>query len=571
MKMRVSLVAVALVLGKMTFAQSVDDGKRFLYYQRYQSAKDAFQKALTAKPNDGEITYLLGQAELGLKDSTGARDLYQKAVQANGNDPWLLVGIGQTELMFNNVADAKNRFETAISLTKAKDPAILNAVARANIDATMGDANYAIEKLNQALEKEKKHPQALTYVNLGDAYSKLIDGGNAITNYTNALTADPKYAAAYYGQGLIYETQKNPAQYVPDFEAAAVVDPNYAPAFYRLYSHFYTRDVDSSKVYLQKYTAVTDPGPRLDLANADVLYAGQHYQEAIDKSKALLGKVPDDAKPHLHRLMAYVYYEMKDYANAKTSIDLFLANPLDVYQTPPPTIAPKNYVKAGEIYYHAGASTDSVFSFLEKAIALDTVPTNKKAYMQEAANLSDSLKDPIQKAYWVGQIYQSNPNATNLDLYNWGTTLFNAAEAVRARDSAKTGASNPLYTRADSVFGVYSVKYPEQVYGYYWRARANAQLDTNFAKGLANPYYEKMVQVADSSKDSASYVPNVEAAYGYFINYYLKKKDYKNIYDYCVKYLTLDPNNDQIKHLRDVLEKYINKANASGGAAKTGK
>jgi hypothetical protein len=60
----------------------------------------------------------------------------------------------------------------------------------------------------------------------------------------------------------------------------------------------------------------------------------------------------------------------------------------------------------------------------------------------------------------------------------------------------------------------------------------------------------------------------VEAAYGYFINYYLKKKEYKNIYDYCVKYLTLDPNNDQIKHLRDVLEKYINKA---AGASKTGK
>jgi tetratricopeptide (TPR) repeat protein len=568
MKMRVSLVAVALVLGKMTFAQSVDDGKRFLYYQRYQSAKDALQKALTAKPNDGEITYWLGQAELGLKDSTGARDLYQKAVQANGNDPWLLVGIGQTELMFNNVADAKNRFETAISLTKAKDPEILNAVARANIDATLGDANYAIEKLNQAIEKEKKHPEAVTYQALGDAYAKLIDGGNAITNYTNALTADPKYAAAYYDQGLIYETQKNPTQYVPDFESAVAVDPNYAPAYYRLFAHFYSRDQDSAKIYLQKYTAVADPGPYVDIANAEILFSSQHYQEAIDKAKSLLNTLPANAKAHLYRLIAYSYAYSKDYANAKTYIDLFLANPLDVYQTPPPTVPPKNLVDASEIYYHAGGSSDSIFAFLKEAIALDTVPGKKVSYMQTAANLSDSMSNPTQKAYWVGQIYQSNPNATNLDLYNWGTTLFNAAESVRAKDSAKTGLSDPLYARADSVFGVYSVKYPDQVYGYYWRARANAQLDTSYAKGLANPYYEKMVQVADSSKDSASYIPNVEAAYGYFINYYLKKKDYKNIYDYCVKYLTLDPNNDQIKHLRDVLEKYINKA---AGASKTGK
>jgi Flp pilus assembly protein TadD len=98
MKMRVSLVVATLVLGKAAFAQSVDDGKRFLYYQRYQSAKDAFSKALAAKPNDGETTYWLGQAELGLKDSAGAKDLYQKALQANGNDPWLLVGMGEIGL-----------------------------------------------------------------------------------------------------------------------------------------------------------------------------------------------------------------------------------------------------------------------------------------------------------------------------------------------------------------------------------------------------------------------------------------------------------------------------------------
>lgn len=559
--MRVSLVAAALVLGKMTFAQSVDDGKRFLYYQRFQSAKDAFQKALAAKPNDGETTYWLGQAELGLKDSTGARDLYQKAVQANGNDPWLLVGIGQTELMFNNVADARNRFETAISLTKAKDADILVAVAKANIAATAGDANYAIEKLNQALDKQKKHPVAATYQALGDAYAKLIDGGNAITNYSNALTADPKYAAAFYGQGLIYETQRNPTQYLPDYESAVGVDPNYAPAYYRLYVHFYTRDVDSSKVYLQKYTAVTDPGPLVDQANADILYASQDYQGAISKSKALLPNTPDYYKPHYYKLMAYSYFPLGDYANAKANIDTYFAHPDD-------SLTAKNYREAALIYYKGQFSKDSVFAFLKKAISMDTLTANKTAYMQTAANLSDSLGDPIQKAYWVGQIYVNNPNATNLDLYNWGTTLFNAGETVRAKDSAKTGASNFLYTRADSVFGVYSVKYPDQVYGYYWRARANAQLDTDFQKGLANPYYEKMVQVADSSKDSASYVPNVEAAYGYFINYYLKKKDYKSIYEYCVKYLTLDPTNDQIKHLRDVLEKYVNK---TSGATKTGK
>jgi len=567
MKMRVSLVAVALALGKMTFAQSVDDGKRFLYYQRYQSAKDAFQKALTAKPNDGETTFWLGQAELGLGDSAGAKDLYQKAVQASANDPWLLVGVGEIELKDNNTADARNRFETAISLSKAKDPAILNAVARANIDAHAGDANYAIEKLTQAIDKEKKHPQASTFVNLGDAYAKLIDGGNAVTNYNNALLADPKYAAAHYATGLIYETQKNPTQYVPEFEAAIASDPNYAPAYYELYIHYFSRDVEKSKEYLQKYSAITDPGPKLDIANAEILYASQHYQDAIDKSKALLNTVPNNAKPHLYKLMAYTYYELKDFANAKTSIDLFLANPTDIYVNPP-TIAPKNYLEASEIYFHDNASSDSVFSFLKKAIALDTIPANKVTYMQTAASLSDSVGDPVAKAYWMGQIYQNNPTPTNVDLYNWGSQLFTAADSVRAKDVSKTGKSNVLYQQTDSVFGVYSTKYPDQVYGYYWRARANWALDTNLEKGLANPYFEKMTQVANASKDSATFSEQVKLADQYFIQFYVKKKDYKNALEYCNRYLVLDPANDQVKRYRDVLAKYVSKV---GVAAKSGK
>ncbi len=192
--------------------------------------------------------------------------------------------------------------------------------------------------------------------------------------------------------------------------------------------------------------------------------------------------------------------------------------------------------------------------------------------MQQAAALSDSLQDPAQKAYWIGQIYQSNPNATNVDLYNWGSQLFATGEALRAKDTAKTGISDQYYVRTDSVFGLYIAKYPEQaVYGYYWRARANWQLDTLFTKGLANPYFDKMVQFAASSKDSASYSEQVKLADYYFLQYYFKKKDYKNTLDYCNRYLIYDPSNDQIKHLRDVLEKYVNKVATGASGAKSGK
>ncbi|WP_162852449.1 tetratricopeptide repeat protein [Dinghuibacter silviterrae] len=560
--MRVSLVAAALILGKATFAQSVEDGKRFLYYERYQSAKDAFQKALAGKPNDGEITFWLGQAEMGLKDSVGAKDLYQK-VSTNTNDPWALICAGELELKDGKNADARNHFETAISLTKARDANVLAGVAKVNIDVPSGDANYAIEKLNQAIEREKKHVESALYVALGDAYAKLIDGGNAVTNYNNALQADPKYAAAHYKIGLIYETQRNPTQYVPEYEAAIQADPNFAPAYYRLYVHYYSRDVEKSKDYLTQYTAHADPGPLVDQANVDILYASQHFQEAIDKSKALLPNTPDAFKPHYYKLMAYSDDSLRSYNDAKTNIDTYFSHPDD-------SLTAKNYQEAAHIYYKGGFSQDSIFAFLRKAIAMDTLQANKDAYVQYAAALSDSLHDPVQKAYWVGQVYLMDKEPNPNDLYNWGSQLFTTADTLRARDVQATGISNPYYIKADSVFGMYIDKFPNySVYGYYWRARANWALDTAMDKGLAVPYFEKMITTATSSKDSATFVQQIEVGLQYMIQYYFKKKDYKNALDYINKFLVYDPTNETFKHYKDVLEKYF--ARQTGGGGKSGK
>lgn len=559
MKMSVSLVAAAaLILGKTTFAQSVEDGKRFLYYERYQSAKDAFQKALGSKPNDGEITFWLGQAEMGMKDTAGALGLYQK-ISTNTNDPWALICAGELELKTGKNADARNHFETAISLTKGKDAGILAGVAKVNTDMPQGDANYAIEKLNQAIERERKHVEAALYVALGDAYAKLIDGGNAVTNYNNALQADPKYAAAHYKTGLIYETQRNPTQYVPEYEAAISADPNYGPAYYRLYVHYYSRDVEKSKDYLTQYTAHADPGPLVEMANVDILFASQHFQDAIDKSKAMLTTTPEAFKPHYYKLMAYSDDSLRKYNDAKTNIDTYFSHPDD-------SLTAKNYQEGAHIYFKGGFSKDSIFTFLRKAIAMDTLPANKDLYVQYAAALSDSLNDPIQKAYWVGQIYlmdkQPNPN----DLYSWGSTLFTTADTLRARDVQATGISNAFYQRADSVFGLYVDKFPDYaVYGYYWRARANWALDTGFEKGQAAPYFEKMIATATASKDSATFVQQIKVGLLYMFQLSFKKKDFKSALGYIDKYLNYDPTNETYKHYKEILEKYLARQASGGG------
>jgi hypothetical protein len=73
-KMRISLLVAGFAgLCNVVFAQSVDQGKKFLYYQRYKSAKDVFDKILASNPNNIDAIYWDGQTLLATKDSVARR------------------------------------------------------------------------------------------------------------------------------------------------------------------------------------------------------------------------------------------------------------------------------------------------------------------------------------------------------------------------------------------------------------------------------------------------------------------------------------------------------------------
>src|SRR5438876_1210576 len=107
----ISLVFSLLVSGNMLFAQGLDEGKKLFYYERYNSAKDVFNKLITANPNNVDAIYWLGQAYLGSEDPASAKALYQKSINANPNAPLLLAAMGHIALLDGNGSDARNRFE----------------------------------------------------------------------------------------------------------------------------------------------------------------------------------------------------------------------------------------------------------------------------------------------------------------------------------------------------------------------------------------------------------------------------------------------------------------------------
>ena len=80
------------------------------------------------------------------------------------------------------------------------------------------------------------------YVNLGDAYRKLADGGNAQLAYEQALVLKPDYARAKFRIGRIYQTQGFAQEeiYMKYYNEAIAKDPAYAPVYENLYNLYYT-------------------------------------------------------------------------------------------------------------------------------------------------------------------------------------------------------------------------------------------------------------------------------------------------------------------------------------------
>ena len=536
-KVRFSLLVAMVMVSHALLAQAVEQGKKFLYYQRYKSAKETFEKVLASNPNDINAVYWLGQTLLldpDLKDSVGAKALYQKALQTNGSAPLLLAGIGDIELREGKTADARQHFETAISLTKGKEIGVLNAIGQANADARNGDAPYAIEKLNQAtLVKNFNNPD--TYIIMGDVYRKLIDGGNAVLSYQKALSLDPKMAAAKYKIGKVYLTQNNKEYFLPAFEDAISLDPSYAPAYFALFDYWFYRDIDKAAGYFDKYLAVSDKTDENEYDRVSIIWGRKKYPEAIAAAQQDLAALGANANPKYYKLIAYAYNDEGDSVNAKINLDQYFA------KQKPDNFIPKDYSFRAQVLSKFPGNDSLVMQNYQLAIDKDTSFDNKMDLIKEASDLAKRTGNKPANAFWQGRMYNLKKNPSNSDLYNWGIANYQAGN----------------FKTADSIFcGVYETKYPSEIFGYLWCARSlRAQDDSANSGGLAVASYEKLAQQA-RSLDSVKYKNQAVESYFYLASYYNDiKKDKPAAISYLKKILEVDPANTTAPQFISVLEK----------------
>ena len=520
------LLLSALLAVQISLAQTIDEGRGYLYYEKYISARNVFQKLVDANPNNVDAVYWLGQTLLATedKDIAGAKALYQKTLAANSNSALLIAGMGHIALLEGNTADARSRFETAISLSGGKNVAVLNAIGFANGDfsSKLGDGAYAIEKLKQAIDlKGGKDPDV--YSNLGDAYRKLADGGNAQLSYEAALAIKPNYARAKYRIGRIYQTQGFSQEeiYMRYYNEAMALDPNYTPVYFTLYQYFYETNVGKSATYLDKYlNAKGSDEPNSCFLKAQITYAQGLYQQTITKANECIAAGGANPYPNLFGLIAYSYNALGDSANAKSSFDLYFQ------KQKPAKIGPKDYDTYSKILLKFPGNEVLAGTYIDKAVELDSTEAGKVALLKSVATSYEAQKLYKNAADWYRKILSVKKMPSKVDLYNAGYNYNKGGE----------------YGQSIEIFNSYIQKFPDESFGYYLNAKNEIKLDSLDVanKGLTN--YLKIVSMTDLIKDKPGEKDRIKNSLRYLVEFYANAKRNKDSALYFTdRGISLDP------------------------------
>ncbi|MHA4811394.1 tetratricopeptide repeat protein [Flavitalea flava] len=536
MKKVLFLALFVPVMGRLA-AQPLQDAQKILNYERYDSAIHLMQKAIQANPNNTEAWWLLTQAYLGKDKIKPIKDSLLQLPAGNRNAPFVLCAYGYVLLQEHKKDSAAIYFNKALEETREKDPAILLAIGKAQVDAPAGDANYAIDLLNKALKKDKHNAEL--YVTLGNAYRKLQNGSDSYKAYQNALQQDNNCAGASFRLGKIFISQGNPEMYLKYFNDAIRSDPNYAPAWYELYFYYYFRDVHKAADYLNHYIESSDKNIKNDYLLTDLMFVSKKYEDAIRNARRLIDRQGQKADPKMYKLIAYSYKELSDSSNARDYMQQFFKLQNDT------AFVIKDYETMGDIYFGLAHIYDSAARYYIKAEEMEKDSAKKIEYYKKLSEIYKKLKDYPSQAFWLGIFYHASPKATNLDLFNWGLANYLAKN----------------YEMADSAFGIYELKYPEQEFGYYWRARNDAAMDTSMSSGLAIPHYLKLIEIAGKDTANSTNRRHLIESYGYIAAYNANsKKDYSTAIEYFEKLLSLDPQNKEAMKYIEILKKNLNKS-----------
>ena len=518
------LIITLFMLSLKINAADNKTGIKFYESGLYDAAITYFQKnkAQLSPEELPEALYYLGLSYCFSDNPRQEEALrsFNEGIEANAAYPYNYVGLGMLELKTDK-KNAESYLKKAMNAKGYKKNAKLrSAIAEAYLWNEMFDE--AQENIETAQSIDKKDPTA--YRIEGDMLRLQKQKGDASGKYETALYFDPEYTPANLKLAEIY-IPMNAATALEKLKAAAQADPEFVGTEYiwgNLCKHYgdYSKAIDHYARYIN--TGYYGQKELTDYAQA--LYFGEKYEDALQMFETLSEINADD----------WVTKRFKAYALNKTASPKALSEIQAFITTvPQDKLIAQDYICYAEALM-ANKNYTEALNYYKKAWVTDQT---RKTILKEIALAYLALNDYDNAAQNFWNYLEAEKKYDPEELLRGGILFYEAGSKNENMEDKKK-----VLATADSLFTLLSEKIPDSHLGYMWRARTKALQDPETTQALAQPYYEKVIQIVEPKKEN--YVRELVESYKYMgYNNYLKgnNEDAKKYFDKILQIAPDDP------------------------------
>lgn len=516
------LIIALLFIQNASSAQTLKDALRLNDNEQYESATGVYKQLITKEPANGTAYYYWGENLLDIGDPDGAVAAFTTGLQSDPSNQINKIGLAKVELYKGNLDAAKVIIDKVILESKSKNAILLLEAGEAYTQFKAKDLLSAQTLLETAIKIDPKNPDI--YNALGDVYSELNNGTEAAKNYNKALDLEKNYTKALLHKGQLYKRSTNYEGAAVEFQNALAIDQNFAPAYRELGEVYYLqRKLEKAKENYKKYLELSKNNNSARLRYASFLFQSKNCPEGL----AELKMVPyDSTSLSIVRLTAYLNSDCGDSIVAYNAI----SKVFEITETDTAKRINRDFEYYGKILFKNG--NDSLAGvYMWKSYYLD--PT-KIEMLDEMAKMFSKNKKHSEAA----KVYEEKlktGKGTTTDYFNLGKAYYYSNDSINA----------------DSAFAKVVEMQPAYPYGYFWRGRTNLRMDPNATKGLANPYFEKFIELTANDTTAMTKVRKNELveAYGNIALSYYNQKSYEKASEYCKKLLEIDPENQNAKKI----------------------
>ena len=392
-------------------------------------------------------------------------------------------------------------------------------------------ANYALEA--------SKNKSAAAFLLLGDIEAISDNGGGAAAQYEQAIYVDPKNPDAYYKYANVYR-KISPSGAVAKLNELRQQRPDIAVDALAGRIYYMSNEFDKALAAYDK--ADKNLMEERDLSDyAMAAFFKAQNQKSLDIAKFGLTKKPRHAA--FNRLAFFNSTELKKWDDALAYADA-LFNKSDSAK-----FSYYDYTYYGNALSGA-KQPEKAIEMYQKALQQEDMD-NKAKRAGVIKQLSDAYRE---KEDYPNAIKFYKEYLDNIDKPSANDMALLAGLYMQQGSTLNGDAQVAAFQQADATYASLAEKFDGAAeYATFMRARVNGQMDPDQSKGLAKPFYEKLVElIGPKAELDATEKARLKESYHYLISYYFIQKDDKaTAKEYAAKMLTIDPENEIAKQVME--------------------